>query len=131
MVTEPDELRDHKENICYGGVKQPNCRREWSIIRAVVPKDGHECDACVDRRGQGYPTGHGSTDCVIDVKQENEETCEEDEERKMNHGRQRLNGPGNVKPLDSISEECTNLRSLFLRTPWLLSGPDVSTRPLL
>ena len=85
--------------------------------RGRVPKDGHECDACVDCRGKGYPTDHGATDRVIDVKQENDETCEEDEERKMNHGRQHLNGTGNVKSFDSISEERTNLRSLFWLTP--------------
>lgn len=130
MVTKPDELRN-RENILCGGVKQPNCRREWSIIRAVVPKDGHECDARVDRRGKGHPTDHSATNGVIDVEQEHEEACEKDEKRKVNDGRQRLNGPGNVKLLDTNSEKCVNPRSPFWRTPTQLSDPDVSTRPLL
>jgi hypothetical protein len=68
---------------------------------------------------------------VVDIKEENEETGKEDEERKMDQGRQRLNCPRNMKPVDAISEKCTNLCSFVWGSLGQLGDPNVSTCPLL
>jgi hypothetical protein len=53
-----------------------------------VPTNWRYRDGCINHCGKRHEIGHGAENSVIDIKEENEETGKEDEQGKIDQGRQ-------------------------------------------
>lgn len=80
-----------------------------------MPDDGQQCDTWAYRRGKHDPSRHGAEDGVIDIKEKDEETGEEEEEGEVEQCRQqRFNNPRTMHVVNIVRKKCTDPCSLVL-----------------
>jgi hypothetical protein len=78
----PFEPREKSEYYIEKAVNDiPGRQGKWRIVWALLPKDGHESDACVYTCAEPNPPE--SKDCVMNIEKKENEANEEEHKRTM------------------------------------------------
>jgi hypothetical protein len=67
---------------------------------------------------------------MMDVEKENEKACKKEEKGEVEEKGKRVNGPGQVQPVDALCEERTDVGSFVWTIAWLCHL-DIPAGPLL
>jgi hypothetical protein len=125
---DPSERLEDK--VEQASVKHPDQRRERSGVRAVMPKDRHKREKCIDDGAEPDPRYHEFEGGQVSFEQENDETGKEEGKGDVEEGGQYLHCPRDAQLNKTFSKKRAYAGSFMWRIPQL-SDLDVSTHPML
>jgi hypothetical protein len=78
-----DPLEDVMENVKCAGINEPDSRREWGAVGAVMPEERHESDVYVYSYTAPDPPHYCVVYLLVDVIQVYDKARKEEEEGEM------------------------------------------------